>query len=50
MRRETLALRAGFDCDTIRLSIGIEHINDIIVDLDQAPAAVHPVPASRAMG
>ncbi len=26
----------------IRLSIGIEHIDDIIADLDQALAAAHP--------
>ena len=26
--------------DTVRLSIGIEHIDDLIADLDQALAAV----------
>jgi O-acetylhomoserine (thiol)-lyase len=31
--------KAGVTEDTVRLSIGIEHIDDIIVDLDQALAA-----------
>jgi O-acetylhomoserine (thiol)-lyase len=30
---------AGVQPETIRLSIGIEHIDDIIADLDQALAA-----------
>jgi O-acetylhomoserine (thiol)-lyase len=28
--------------EMIRLSIGIEHVSDIIADLDQALAAAHP--------
>lgn len=32
--------KAGVTLDTVRLSIGIEHIDDIIADLDQALAAV----------
>ncbi|HEY4078371.1 MAG TPA: PLP-dependent transferase, partial [Rhizomicrobium sp.] len=31
--------KAGVTPETIRLSIGIEHIDDIIADLDQALAA-----------
>ena len=34
---------AGVRPETIRLSVGIEHIDDIIADLDQALAAAHPV-------
>jgi O-acetylhomoserine (thiol)-lyase len=33
-------VKAGVTEDTIRLSIGIEHIDDLIADLDQALAAV----------
>lgn len=33
--------KAGVLPETIRLSIGIEHIDDIVADLDQALAAVH---------
>jgi O-acetylhomoserine (thiol)-lyase len=44
-------LRAGVRPETIRLSIGIEHVDDIIADLDQALAAAHPAAASaRAVG
>jgi len=32
-------LSAGVTEDTIRLSIGIEHIDDILEDIDQALAA-----------
>jgi len=32
-------LKAGVRPETIRLSVGIEHINDIIDDLDQALGA-----------
>ena len=32
--------RAGVGEDTVRLSVGIEHIDDLIADLDQALAAV----------
>ncbi len=32
--------KAGVTVDTVRLSIGIEHIDDLIADLDQALAAV----------
>ncbi len=31
--------RAGVSDDMVRLSIGIEHIDDILADLDQALAA-----------
>ncbi len=31
--------KAGVSADMVRLSIGIEHIDDIIADLDQALAA-----------
>jgi O-acetylhomoserine (thiol)-lyase len=31
--------RAGVSEDMVRLSIGIEHVDDIIADLDQALAA-----------
>jgi O-acetylhomoserine (thiol)-lyase len=44
-------LKAGVRPETIRLSIGIEHIDDIIADLDQALAAARPVARlSRAAG
>jgi O-acetylhomoserine (thiol)-lyase len=33
-------IKAGVTVDTVRLSIGIEHIDDIFADLDQALAAV----------
>ena len=33
-------VKAGVTEDTIRLSIGIEHIDDLIADLDPALAAV----------
>jgi O-acetylhomoserine (thiol)-lyase len=29
-------IKAGVSPETVRLSIGIEHIDDIIADLDQA--------------
>jgi len=32
--------KAGVGEDTVRLSIGIEHITDLLADLDQALAAV----------
>jgi O-acetylhomoserine (thiol)-lyase len=32
--------KAGVSEDTVRLSVGIEHIDDLLVDLDQALAAV----------
>ena len=35
-------LKAGVRPETIRLSIGIEHVDDIVEDLDQALAAAHP--------
>ena len=38
-------LRAGISPDTIRLSVGLEHAEDIIEDLDQALAAAIPDPA-----
>ncbi len=33
-------LAAGVRDETIRLSVGIEHVEDIVADLDQALAAV----------
>jgi len=45
--------RAGVKPEMIRLSVGIEHIDDILSDLDQALAAAHSVhrkPASFASG
>lgn len=39
LNAEELA-KAGVTVDTVRLSIGIEHIDDLIADLDQALAAV----------
>jgi len=38
--------QAGVGPETIRLSIGIEHVSDIIADLDQALAAALPVLAA----
>jgi O-acetylhomoserine (thiol)-lyase len=38
--------KAGVTPEMIRLSIGIEHVSDIIADLDQALAAAHPGAAS----
>jgi O-acetylhomoserine (thiol)-lyase len=32
-------LKAGVRPETIRVSVGIEHVDDIIADLDQALAA-----------
>ena len=44
-------LQAGVRPETIRLSIGIEHIDDIVADLDQALAAARRIPAlARAAG
>jgi len=39
LNEEELA-RAGVTVDTVRLSIGIEHIDDLLADLEQALAAV----------
>lgn len=49
MKDETIAIHAGYETDPttkaevtpdmIRLCIGIEHIDDILEDLDQALAA-----------
>jgi len=38
---------AGVSPEMIRLSIGIEHIDDIIEDLDQALATAHPPAPGR---
>ena len=38
MNAEELA-NAGVQPDTVRLSVGIEHIDDILEDLDQALGA-----------
>jgi O-acetylhomoserine (thiol)-lyase len=40
-------IKAGVSPETIRLSIGIEHIDDIIADLDQALAAASGTRAYR---
>ena len=32
--------KAGVSADMIRLSVGIEHIDDLIADLDQALARI----------
>lgn len=42
--------KAGVTPETIRLSIGIEHIDDIIADLDQALAAAVRGPKRQARG
>ena len=39
--------RAGVRAETIRLSVGIEHVDDIVEDLDQALRAA--VPLARAI-
>ena len=39
-------LRAGVRAETIRLSVGIEHAQDIIEDLDQALHAAAPAAAA----
>ena len=39
LNEEELA-KAGVTVDTVRLSIGIEHSDDLLADLDQALAAV----------
>lgn len=39
LNEEELA-KAGVTVDTVRLSIGIEHIDDLLADLEQALAAV----------
>jgi O-acetylhomoserine (thiol)-lyase len=41
-------LHAGVTAEMIRLSIGIEHVDDIIADLDQALAAAHRGAVTRA--
>jgi O-acetylhomoserine (thiol)-lyase len=33
-------VKAGVPVDAVRLSVGIEHIDDLLADLDQALAAV----------
>ena len=43
-------LRAGVSAETIRLSVGIEHAQDIIEDLDQALHATAPIARSMAAG
>ena len=43
-------LRAGVSPETIRLSVGIEHAQDIIEDLDQALHAAGPVARQMAAG
>jgi O-acetylhomoserine (thiol)-lyase len=39
-------LKAGVRPETIRLSVGIEHIDDILADLDQALAAAVTAPSA----
>ena len=41
--------KTGVSEETVRLSIGIEHIDDIIADLDQALAAATTTTRSKAM-
>ncbi len=41
-------LGAGVTPDLIRISVGIEHVDDIIADLDQALAAAVSFPSARA--
>jgi O-acetylhomoserine (thiol)-lyase len=43
-------LRAGISAETIRLSVGIEHAQDIIEDLDQASRAAAPATHGSARG
>jgi O-acetylhomoserine (thiol)-lyase len=43
-------LAAGVRPETIRLSVGIEHIDDIIADLDQALAVAQPRRATQMTG
>ena len=43
-------LRAGVRPETIRLSVGIEHVDDIIEDLDQALRAVRGARDARCGG
>jgi len=43
-------LRAGVRAETIRLSVGIEHAQDIIEDLDQALHAAAPAARRTAVG
>jgi len=40
--------RAGVSAETIRVSVGIEHVQDILDDLDQALRAASPI-VSRAV-
>jgi len=42
--------KAGITPETIRLSVGIEHIDDILADIDQALAAAAQAPARAAAG
>jgi O-acetylhomoserine (thiol)-lyase len=43
-------MTAGISPETIRLSVGIEHVQDIIEDLDQALRAAAPVARRMASG
>ena len=43
-------LRAGVRAETIRLSVGIEHADDIVEDLDQALHVAVPAATRRAPG
>ena len=38
MNHETLCIHGGIRPELVRLSIGIEHIDDILADLNQALA------------
>ena len=42
MRFETEAIHVGQEPDpaTVRLSVGLEHVDDLIADLDQALAVI----------
>jgi O-acetylhomoserine (thiol)-lyase len=43
-------IAAGVTPDTVRLSVGIEHVDDIIADLDQALSEGQPVSRARENG
>jgi O-acetylhomoserine (thiol)-lyase len=43
-------MAAGVRPEMIRLSVGIEHIDDIIADLDQALAVAQPRRATQMTG
>jgi cystathionine beta-lyase/cystathionine gamma-synthase len=42
--------KMGVTDQLVRLSVGIENVNDLIADMDQALAAVTPAPQQVAVG